>query len=247
MKKPESLTFAQAASVPEVWLTAFQLLFVVAAVKKGDKVLIHAAASGVGCAAIQLARHAGADVFTTASSDFKIEFTKSLGANLGGAVVAREGGWAQDFPGDLKFDIILDCVGGSYARDNLEVLATDGTWILYSLLGGGDLGDDLLKGKLLGTLLAKRGSLKATLLRGRSVDYKANLVNRLRFAKVLDNLDDGTFKLIVDKTFSGLSQAQAAHDYMESNANLGKIVIELTPDDHLATSEPTADDTAADA
>ena len=228
MKIPKELSFSQAASIPEVWLTAFQLLFVVASVSKGNRVLIHAAASGVGCAAIQLAKDAGAFVTTTASTEEKIAFTKSLGAD-DGIVIPRGAEWSTE----TKFDVILDCVGASYASSNLEALNTDGTWVLYSLLSGGDLSGGDLPSKLLPKLLGKRGNLKATLLRGRSVTYKADLVKRFTKAGCVDKIANGTFRLVIDKVFSGLAQAQAAHDYMESNVNTGKIVIDLIPDDDL--------------
>jgi len=243
MKKPKNISWTQAASIPEVWLTAFQLLFVIAKVQRGDTVLIHAAASGVGCAAVQLARDAGAHVVTTASNSAKIDFTKTLGAHDGIVVPRSTESWQRET--SLKFDVILDCVGAQYAADNLAVLNTDGRWVLYSLLSGGDISNSFLvdskkplAATFLPTLMAKRGSLLGTLLRGRSVAYKADLVDRFQQEGKLEKIQNGTFKLIVDKSFNGLRSAQAAHDYMESNVNIGKITIELDTDDHQQQCAP---------
>jgi len=184
LAKPERLSFEAAAAVPETWLTAYQLLCVVGEMQSGDAVLVHAAASGVGVAAVQLAAKFGGSVVATASSQRKIDAASRLGA-AAGVVVARDAAtgaptapWAaaaREANGGRGFDLVLDCVAGSYAADNVEALAVDGRWVLYALLGG-QLKDDALAGSLFGKLLAKRVSLRATTLRGRSVRRAASAI-----------------------------------------------------------------------
>lgn len=241
IEKPKGLGWARAASIPEVWLTAYQLLFFVANLQRDQSVLIHAAASGVGCAAIQLAKDAGAKVVATASSQAKIDLAMSLGAD-GGVVVPRGGPSWLDRAVSLaggSFDVVLDCVGSSYAADNLKALNVDGTWVLYSLLSGGSLDPDI---PLLPGLMRKRASIRASSLRTRLPQYKAKLVQSLVAEGVFDKIENGSFKLIVDTVFSGLKSAQEAHTYMESNANMGKIVIELDEDDLSRQRRPPSDE-----
>ena len=236
MPKPPGLSMVQAAAVPETWLTAFQLLFMVGQVKAGDTVLLHAAASGVGIAATQLAVAAGATVVTTASSEEKLAAVAKLGA-AGGVATPRDPAtglllepWLPKAlallpDGKTGFDVVLCCVGGAYAEQNVTALATDGRYVLYSLLTGPNMGD--VAGTFLSKIMAKRGSLLATTLRGRPVEYKAELVRRFGASGALEKLASGEYTIVIDKEFSGLGALQAAHDHMESNANIGKIVLSL--------------------
>ena len=174
---------------PKTWLTAFQLLHLVGSVKSGEYVLIHAGGSGVGLAAVQLAKAAGALPLVTAGSTDKIEAAVRLGA-LGGAQ-RHEGPWAEKISALTKgagVSLVLDCVGSPYWEQNTEVLTTDGRWVLYGLLGG-----PAVEGPLLGKLLRKRIQLLATTLRARSVEYKRELVRRFT-AEALPKLADGTFE-----------------------------------------------------
>lgn len=236
MSKPEELSMMKAAAVPETWLTAYQLLFIVGQVKAGDAVLLHAAASGVGIAATQLATAAGAHVIATASSESKLSVVLKLGA-AGGVATPRdpETGKPKEqwlpkaltlLPeGKKGFDVVLCCVGGGYAEQNVASLATDGRYVLYSLLTGPSMGE--IAATFLGKLMMKRISLLATTLRGRSVKYKKELVEKFRESGALEKLASGEFQIVIDKEFEGLESLQAAHDHMESNANIGKIVVSL--------------------
>jgi len=178
MTVPKHLSFAHAAAIPEQWLTAFQLLHLVGEVQKGDRVLIHAGASGVGTTAIQLCRLAGAVPFVTAGSAEKIEKCKAVGAEDGFNYKDTEHPWHEGILAATEgkgVDVILDCVGGTHANGNVAVLATDARWVLFGLMGGRSLpsGENFL-----GNIMRKRASLRSTTLRMRSKEYKGHLVQR---------------------------------------------------------------------
>ena len=229
MRKPTALSWEEAGSIPEAWLTAFKLVHVVGGVRPQEKVLIHAAASGVGVAAIQLTKDAGAIAFVTVGSQEKLQVcVDRLGAADG--AVRHDGAWIEKLKASSLFNgsvhVVLDPVASSYAEQNLAALAIDGRWILYSALSGPALPEAVGK-TYFGSMTRKRLSLLATTLRTRPLAYKEALVQR--FAReVLPKLASGRLEHIIDRVFVGLEQAQAAHEYMESNANLGKIVLKLT-------------------
>mmetsp|Transcript_1169 Transcript_1169/g.3481 ORF Transcript_1169/g.3481 Transcript_1169/m.3481 type:complete len:361 (-) Transcript_1169:149-1231(-) len=225
MRKPRSMSWAEAASVPEAWLTA-SLNLRLANVSPGETVLIHAAASGVGVASVQLARAAGARVLVTVGSAAKLELAQSLGAS--GGALRHDGPWLEAVraaaPGG-KVDAVLDCVAGAYAEQNVEALGVDGRWVLYSLFSGPEMPEGLAKG-FLATLMKKRVQLLATTLRTRSRPFKKELVDAFA-AQVLPHIGS-RFHHVIDKEFDGLASAQAAHDYLESNANAGKVVLKVS-------------------
>lgn len=230
---PSGMSWETAAAVPETWLTAYQLLFLVGGLKRAsaaataaadasggrEKVLIHAAGSGVGTAAVQLASRAGAEVVAVAGHDSKLEAVRALGAahtcnyktaDFAACVKAAVGG----------VDLILDPVGGSFAKQNADALAMDGRWVLYGSMGG--LATDA---QLLPPILRKRVSLMGTTLRNRSDAYKADLVSRFA-ADILPGLADGSYAPVVDSVMP-LEDVQGAHDHMESNATTGKILLRV--------------------
>lgn len=171
MPVPQHLSLSEAAAVPEAWLTAFQLLHHVASVQRGEVVLVHAGASGVGSAAVQLVRLFGAVPLVTAGTSEKLALAESLGAARG--FNHREDDYVQGvthFTQGRGADVILDCVGGSRWEQNVSCLAVDGRWVLYGTLGGGTVHGDILK-----RLLSKRGQLLCSLLRSRSLQVKLNL------------------------------------------------------------------------
>lgn len=225
MRVPPHLSFSDAAAVPEAWLTAFQLLDFIAQVKKDEVVLVHAGASGVGSAAIQLVRLFGAVPVVTAGSPEKLKMAEGLGAATG--FNYKEGGFAQrvhDFTAGKGADVILDCIGGSSWEQNVTCLATDGRWVLYGTMGG-----RTVQGDLLGKLLSKRGHLLCSLLRSRSLQYKADLVKAFSL-RVLPYFSEQPIALrpVIDRTFS-LEDIAEAHRHMEANRNMGKIVINVIP------------------
>ncbi|XP_006197217.1 quinone oxidoreductase PIG3 [Vicugna pacos] len=224
MPIPAGLTMLQAAAIPEAWLTAFQLLHLLGNVQAGDSVLIHAGLSGVGTAAIQLARMAGAIPLVTAGSQHKLQMAEKLGA------VAGFNYKEEDFSeAALKFtkgagvNLILDCIGGSYWEKNVNCLALDGRWILYGLMGGADI-----SGPLFSKLLFKRGSLITSLLRSRDQKYKQMLVKAFTEQILPHFSTKGPQRLlpVLDRIYL-MNKIQEAHEYMETNKNVGKIVLEM--------------------
>ena len=223
MAIPAELDFHQGTAIPEVWLTAYQLLHFVGKVQKGESVLIHGGGSGVGTAAVQLTKLAGAIPIVTAGTDKKIAFAKSLGASEG--FNYKEGEFKD---GVLKHtsgkgvDLILDCVGSSFWKQNIAVLAMEGRWVLYGLMGGVNV-----DGPLLGQILGKRASLLGTTLMARSDVYKAELISEFsKNALPYFSSNSNTLVPIIDKVFD-FSEVSDAHLYMESNQSNGKIILHV--------------------
>lgn len=221
MEVPENLTFQQAAAIPEVFLTAFQTLYLIGKLDQGEKVLIHAGGSGVGTAAIQLARELSqAEIFTTAGSQEKLDFIKDLGANH--TINYKKESFSDYVLKETEgqgVNLILDFIGADYYHDNIKSVAIDGRIVLIGTLSGGEVdGVDLQE------LLNKRIQLTGTLLSPRSLAYKQDLVDQFKEA-ALDLFKDQTLKPIINKVFP-LNQAQEAHDYMKANKNIGKIILE---------------------
>ncbi|NXU49977.1 QORX oxidoreductase, partial [Turnix velox] len=232
MPVPNDLTFIQAAAIPEAWLTAYQLLHFVGKVQKGEKVLIHAGASGVGLAAIQLVRLAEAVPIVTAGTQEKLKVTADTGAAVGFNYKNEDfSEKVLEFTQGAGVDIILDCVGGSYWEKNLSCLSTDGRWIIYGLLGGGEVHGDLLA-----RLLSKRGTIHTSLLRSQDkeamlfflLQYKERLVKAFT-EEVLPYFSGGDsphLQPLVDSIYP-LQEIAEAHRHMEENKNIGKIVIKM--------------------
>lgn len=219
---PENIDFVHGAAIPEVFLTAYQTLYWLGKLKSEETVLIHAGASGVGTAAIQMAKHiTGARVITTAGSKEKLAVCKELGANV--TINYKEENFSEIVLDDTHQDgveLILDFVGSSYWEKNMKALKDDSRWILIGTLGG-----SIVKELNLLDLLTKRVTLKGTLLTPRSDAYKAKLTQE--FVKVvMPYLESGSIRPIIDTTFS-LEEVAKAHRYMESNKNIGKIILTL--------------------
>ncbi|KAM9315803.1 quinone oxidoreductase PIG3 [Gastrophryne carolinensis] len=224
MPIPAGMTYTDAAAIPEAWLTAFQLLHFVAKVQKGETVLIHAGASGVGTAAIQLCRLAGAVPMVTAGSADKLEFTKKLGAAAGFNYKTEDFGKScLEATNNIGAHIILDCVGATHWEKNLQCLSTDGRWVVYGLMGSGEIHGDFLS-----KLLWKRGSLMGSMLRSRSSKYKAELVEAFTEQALPYFTPGGSTRLqpIVDSVYL-LEKIPDAHQRMEENKNSGKIVLQI--------------------
>jgi tumor protein p53-inducible protein 3 len=221
MPIPGSLTFEEAAAIPEAFLTAWQCLFWIAGLKKGETVLVHAGASGVGTAAIQLARCVGAVPVVTVGSEEKRKFCLELGAAA--AVNYKAGPWDEgvlEATGGQGVDAVLDFVGASYWKQNLRILKPDGRWVLISLLGG-----NRLENISLGPILSKRIQITGTTLRSRSVSYKTRLTRE--FAKFsLPRLESGELRPVIDRVFPW-DRVEEAHRWMEENRNMGKIVLKV--------------------
>lgn len=219
---PENMSFEQGAAIPEVFLTAYQTLYWLGELKTAETVLIHAGASGVGTAAIQMAKHlTQARVIATAGSAEKLAVCQTLGADK--TINYKEENFAEevlDYTDQAGVDVILDFIGASYWKNNLKSIKTDGRWVLIGTLGGATV-----KEVDLAALLAKRITLKATLLTPRSDEYKAELTQE--FLKIaLPYFKHDTIRPIVDTTFQ-LEEVVQAHQYMEANKNIGKIILKV--------------------
>lgn len=219
---PDNMSFEEAAAIPEVFLTAYQTLYWLGELEPEETVLIHAGASGVGTAAIQLAKKmTKAKVIVTAGSNEKLQFCKELGADK--LINYKEEEFDQivlDYTEQKSVDLILDFVGASYWEKNLNSIKTDGRWIVIGVLGGA-----VVENVNLGILLQKRITLKGTLLTPRSDAYKAQLTNEF-IEKVLPYFEKGLIKPIVDIIFP-LDEVAKAHQYMEENKNSGKIILKI--------------------
>jgi len=222
MRIPDNLSFEEAAAVPEVFLTAYLNLVALGGLARGATVLIHAGASGVGTAAIQLAREAGAVALVTAGAPEKIARCLELGAGAGWNY--RNGPfapWVAAQTGGNGVDLILDFVGAPFFEQNVRSLAVDGRMIVLGTLGGAKV--DTLD---LGVLLSRRLRIVGSALRSLPVDRKIALTKR--FAEFgLPRLADGRLRPVVDSVFDWTDAAKA-HARMEANANIGKIVLRVT-------------------
>lgn len=219
---PDSMTLEEAAAIPEVFLTAYQTLFWLGQLTKGQTVLIHAGASGVGTAAIQLAREAQARVMTTAGSEEKLQACRSLGAEV--AIHYKEGPFEPkvlEATSQKGVDVILDFVGAPYWVQNLNCLNVDGRLVLISTMGGSKVEQFNLR-----AFMMKRVHVMGTTLRARSKDYKIALTQAFA-TEAYAKFSDGRLKPVVDKVFPWEKVAEA-HQYMEENRNIGKIVLRVT-------------------
>lgn len=219
---PGNISYVEAAAIPEVFLTAYQTLFWIGKLEASEHVLIHAGGSGVGTAAIQLAKQLGrANVVTTAGSKRKLDFCEQLGAASGinykeenfDEVVLRE-------TADHGVHLILDFIGASYWTKNLSSIAVDGRWVLIGFLGGAEIEKVQLM-----DLMSKRIQLTGTLLTPRSDAYKAELTKEFS-SNTFDLFQEEKLRPIVDQVFP-LENIQQAHEHMEGNKNIGKIIIKV--------------------
>ena len=215
---PDGWDFVQAAAIPEVFLTAYDALFNRGGLKMGERVLIHAAGSGVGTAAVQLAHHAGAFVFGTAGSAEKLSGAAKLGLDVGINYHQQDfAAVVKEHTGGAGVDVLLDVVGGPYWDQNIASMAILGRLVEVGLMGGGRVEVDLSQ------LLFKRLQVWGTVLRSRPIEEKLALNAQFK-RHVLPHLVSGSMKPVVDRSFP-LEEVVEAHRYMESNANFGKIVL----------------------
>lgn len=220
MPVPENFSAIEAAAIPEVFLTAFQSLVWYGKLTAGEKVLIHAGGSGVGTAAIQIAREIGAEIFITASSQ-KHKACIGLGAAKAIDYKAEEFDKVIfEFNGGRGVDLIIDFIAGPYFKKNIDLLRTDGRLILLATLGGGSVDElDLRK------ILSKRLTVTGSTLRSRNLDYQIKLTTDFK-ESILPKISSGKIKPVIDSVFA-LEDVSKAHRYMEENKNTGKIVLRI--------------------
>ncbi len=215
---PQNLDFVQAAAVPEVFMTAHDALFTQAGLQMGERVLIHAAGSGVGTAAIQLAHAAGASVFGTSRTPEKLERAKPLGLD-----VALSN---QDFAAAVNrltdgngVHVVLDFIGAAYMAQNLEALGMWGRIVFLATMGGVQANVNL------GMLMSKRISMRGVTLRTRTLEEKLAVTRRFAI-HVLPLLASGKVQPVIEHIYA-MHEIAAAHIAMSENRNFGKLVISV--------------------
>lgn len=218
MKVPANLSWEEAGATPEVYITAHDALLQ-CGLAAGERVLIHAAGSGVGVAAVQIAKAMGASlVVGTAGSEEKLERARELGLDVG--VNYREEDFAEAVAratGGRGVDVVLDVIGADYLERNLRALAPKGRMVIVGLMGGSAAQANL------GLLLQKRLQVRGTTLRARPLEEKA-VATRAFEKSVLPHIESGRVKVVIDRVYA-LRDAAEAHAYMATNANFGKIVL----------------------
>jgi tumor protein p53-inducible protein 3 len=220
MPIPKNLTYTQAAAIPEVFLTAYQTLFFEGKSKSGQKALIHAGASGVGTAAIQLAKTAGIETFVTCSAA-KHDACLQLGASL--AIDYKQEAFDEVILERTNFkgvNIILDFIGGPNFAPNIRSLDNGGKLVLIAMMGGFNTADINLM-----PILLKHLTILGTTLRSRPLTYKEKLVKAFG-DEYLHHFEDETIQPVVDSVFE-LDNIGDAHRHMEADKNIGKIVIDI--------------------
>jgi len=210
---PEGLSLHEAAGIVEVYATVWLNLFQLADLQPGEKVLLHAGASGIGSAAIQLCKAFGNPTWVSVGSAERLAYCEALGAQ--GGVVRGDGlDGLKDFG---PFDVILDPVGANYSETNLKVIALDGRWVLIGLMGGREAQLDLAQ------VLGKRVHLLGSTLRSRNDQFKADLLSDLG-QHVWPLFAEGRLKSQLARTFP-ISDAEAAFDELAGNQISGKVVL----------------------
>ena len=215
---PKNINLNDGAAIPEVFATCWLNLFIEGNLKKGEKVLFHAGASGIGTAGIQLCNIFQCESYITAGSEEKVEFCIDLGSNAGTVRLENSFKSFKDHcPSGL--DIILDPVGANYFEENLNNLAIDGRLIIIGILGG-------VNGKInIGNLLMKRQKIIGSTIRSRSIEVKGKVMNAL-YENIWDHFEKRIIKPIIYKKLP-IREADEAHKIMENNNNIGKIILEV--------------------
>lgn len=218
---PANLSFEEAAGIPEVFLTAFQAINWIGNLQKGESILIHAGASGVGTAAIQIAKAIGANVYVTASKG-KHETCLELGAAK--AIDYK----AQNFQEEILtytsgkgVDMLIDFIAAPYFQQNINSMNFDGRIVILALMGGLTAPEvNMLP------ILFKRIRIQGSTLRARTLDYKARLTKDL-YDFAWKRFETGEFKPVIDSVYDW-TEVVAAHEYMEANKNIGKIILRVS-------------------
>lgn len=216
---PEDIDLADAAAIPEVFMTAHDALVTQGGLTSGGRALVHAGGSGVGTASIQIVKAIGAQVAVTCSRN-KVDPCHELGADL--VVDYNEQDFVEEialWTQDQGVDVVLDVIGGDYLAKNLQCLKIQGRIIQVGAMGGP------VASFALGALLPKRASLIGTVLRSRPIEQKIE-ANQRFVTELLPRFEDGSLKPVIDSRYQ-LADIAAAHTYMETNANIGKILIDI--------------------
>ena len=219
MRVPKGVSVEDAAAIPEVWITAFDALVVQGGLTSGRIALVHAGASGVGTAAIQICKAIGARVIVTASAG-KLEACRALGADLAIDYASQDFvAECAAFTNGAGVDVVLDVIGGDYVNKNIAAVRVGGRIVQVGTMGSGRTEVNI------GMMLPKRASLIGTVLRARPLAEKIEITQRFA-AELLPLFDSGVVKPVIDSRYA-LSAIADAHAYMQTNANVGKILIDV--------------------
>ena len=217
---PESMTWVQAAAVPETFFTVWYNVFMRAGLRSGESILVHGGSSGIGTTAIQLAKAFNASVIVTAGTDEKCRFCEQLGADH--AINYRTEDWentVMELTGGSGVDVVLDMVAGPYMQKNIDVLGRDGRYVIIAFLQGP-------KAELnMRNVLGKRLTITGSTLRPQTTAEKAAIASEIS-EHVVPLLESGRVRPIIHATFP-LADARLAHELMESSQHMGKIVLEI--------------------
>ncbi|HAD87185.1 MAG TPA: NAD(P)H-quinone oxidoreductase [Rhodospirillaceae bacterium] len=217
---PKGLSMVEAAALPETFFTVWTNVFDRGRLQPGETFMVHGGTSGIGTTAIQLAHQMGAKVIATAGSEDKCQACRDLGADL--AINYRDQDFveaAKEFTGGKGADVILDMVGGDYLPRNLKALNRDGRLVNIAFMQGAKIEVNFMP------LMLKRQTITGSTLRAQSVAAKGAIANSVK-TTVWPLIEAGKVKPVIYKTFS-LDQAKEAHELMESNKHIGKIVFQV--------------------
>ncbi|HUF03243.1 MAG TPA: NAD(P)H-quinone oxidoreductase [Aridibacter sp.] len=218
---PEILDLIEAAATPEAFITAHDAVWTQGGLKEGETLLIHAVGSGVGLAALQIAKANGNKVIGTSRTNEKLDRCEEMGLDV--SISAEEHrNFAEVVLNETDgrgADVILDLVGAKYLSQNLKSLAEGGRLLLVGLVGGSAAELDM------GLVLNKRANLIGTVMRGRTDSEKAEVTAAFE-KEVIPLLKNGAIRPNIDRVFP-LEKIAEAHDYLESNESFGKVVIEI--------------------
>lgn len=211
---PNKFSFIEAASLPEVIYTVWDNVFRRGNLQSQERFLVHGGSSGIGIAAIQLAKIAGAHVYATAGSEEKCKACLAMGADI--CINYKIYDFDKIFAKE-RIDVILDMIGGSYFQKNMRIMNEDGRLIYINAMRGGQVELNILE------MMQKRICITGSTLRGRGERFKTKLTEAVR-ANVWPLLHSGQFKPLIHKVFS-LPDAWQAHKLMEEGSHIGKIVL----------------------
>ena len=221
---PQKLSWSEAAAIPEVFLSAHDALWVQAALRPGERVLIHAVGSAVGLAAVQLARAIRAVPYGISRTAGKIDRAREYGLEAGAVIndpVAELSACTRAWTHDQGFDVVLDLTGGPYVRAAIEALAPKGRLMLVGTVAG-------TKAEIpIGMAMGKRLTIRGTVMRARPLEERIATIRKFA-AEVLLLFEQGQLRSVIDSEFS-LEEIRAAHQRLESNETFGKVVITIAP------------------
>ena len=220
LNKPKGLSFKEAAALPEVFATAYLNLYMGGELRDNETVLIHAGASGVGTAAIQICKVFNNPCFVTAGNEKKIARCIDLGAS--GGLVRSKQGFVDEvlkWTDQKGVNVILDPVGASYLEDNLNCLSMEGRLIIIGLMGGAQGNFNI------GQLLMKRARIFGSTLRAQSIESKTNIMHNLE-KDIWPFIEGKEIKPIIDAVFP-IQEVEKAHELIAGDQTFGKVVLEL--------------------